>query len=171
MGASTRHTPHLPHRLHRHPREMHEKRMQEANFGQRAADAVSNFAGSWRFIGIYISLTALWCGANVLVYIRHWDPYPYIFYTFSVSVLAILMSSLILLAGNRQDEVDRAHAANAYHHVDEVNAKQDAQLQILNRQLELIERQIETAMQQHQDILSRLAALQKVSGCKDESAV
>src|SRR5262249_37636012 len=127
------------------------------SFGQRAADTVSSFAGSWRFIGIYVGLTVLWCGLNVITIVQHWDPYPYIFYTFSVSVLAILMSSLILLAGNRQSEVDRAHAENAYHHVDEVNAKQDQQLQILRRQIELIQLQIDTAMNQHGEILKQLA--------------
>lgn len=159
------HRPHLGHELerailrHLHPETMHEERAASLTFGQRAADTVSNFAGSWRFIGIYVALTFLWCGLNVLSFVNHWDPYPYIFYTFSVSVLAILMSSLILLAGNRQAEVDRLHAENAYRHVDEVNAKQDQQLQILFHQLELIEQQINSAMEQHTEILTQISSV------------
>jgi uncharacterized membrane protein len=136
--------------------------MQNLTRGQQAADASSGFAGSWTFIFIYVGLTIGWCGFNVLAFVQHWDPYPFIFYTFSVSVLAILMSSLILLAGNRQAEVDRAHAENAYHHVDEVNGKQDEQLEILHRQLELLERQVSMALEQHTEILSRISNVLEV---------
>lgn len=155
-GASLGDQPAVAAKRYKRPMDMHLERSQELTFGQRAADVVSSFAGSWRFISIYMTLTAAWCGLNVLTVIKHWDPYPYIFYTFSVSVLAILMSSLILLAGNRQAEVDRNHAENAYHHIDEVNAKQDDQLQILRRQLDLIQSQIETATRQHTEILDLL---------------
>jgi uncharacterized membrane protein len=148
---------------HRDPVEIHTEREQGKTFGQRSADWTSGFAGSWLFIFIYIGMTLGWCGFNVLAIVRHWDPYPFIFYTFGVSVLAILMSSLILLAGNRQAEIDRAHAENSYHHVDEVNSKQDQQLQILHHQLELMERQISLAMEQHGQILSQLKTLLEVS--------
>jgi uncharacterized membrane protein len=144
---------------HRHPKEIHLERNQGATLGQRAADWTSGSAGSWRFIFIYIGLTLGWCGLNLVAFIQHWDPYPFIFYTFSVSVLAILMSSVILLAGNRQAEVDRAHAENAYHHVDEVNVKQDQQLQILRKQLELLESQVSVAIEQHGEILSELGTI------------
>lgn len=135
-------------RRHRHPSEVDAPR----TFGQRSADVSSRFAGSWRFIFIYLGLTLGWCGLNIATVVRHWDPYPFIFYTFGVSVLAILMSSLILLAGNRQAEVDRAHAENAYHHLDEVNAKQD-------QQIELLDRQVRVALEQHTQILQQLAAI------------
>jgi len=164
------HRPHLGHSLertvlhHRRPDDLQRERQASTTFGQRAADVVSTFAGSWRFIGIYIALTILWCGFNLVSFVKHWDPYPYIFYTFGVSVLAILLSSLILLAGNRQAEVDREHAENAYRHVDEVNAKQDEQLTILSKQLELIERQIQSGMQQHGEILDRLSTV--LSACQ-----
>lgn len=154
-------------RRHRHPAKMHEEF--HATLGQRAADAVSGFTGSWRFIFLYIGLTFAWCGLNIVGAIKHWDPYPFIFYTFSVSVLAILMSSLILLAGNRQAEVDRAHAENAYHHVDEVNTKQDEQLQILHRQVDLLQQQVEYASSQHAEILGRLGDILAACDARPEA--
>jgi uncharacterized membrane protein len=144
---------------HRHPKEIQLERARGSTLGKRAADWTSGFTGSWKFIFIYIGMTVGWCFFNLIAFVQHWDPYPFIFYTFSVSVLAILMSSLILLAGNRQAEVDRAHAENAYHHVDEVNAKQDQQLQILQKQLELLEQQVSSAIEQHGEILSKLSTI------------
>lgn len=139
---------------HRTPQELHDA---PRTFGQRAADACSSATGSWCFIGIYLALTAIWCLGNITVV--HFDPYPYAFYTFSVSVLAILMSSLILLAGNRQSDIDRAHAENAYHHVDEVNAKQDEQLLMLAEQNAL-------SIAQHERLIASLSAI--VDGLNDD---
>ena len=62
------------------------------------------------------------------------------------------MSSLILLAGNRQSDIDRAHAENAYHHVDEVNAKQDEQLVMLAEQNAL-------SIAQHERLIASLTAI------------
>lgn len=132
--------------MSRHPAHLPDER----TFGQRAADRVSSACGSWRFIWGYVALTTIWCGGNIGVW--HFDAYPYQFYTFSVSVLAILMSSLILLAGNRQLETDRLHAENAYHHVDEINTKQDEQLAHLAALLKRGE-------SQHQEILAKLERL------------
>lgn len=129
--------------LHRSPNEMHQD---DRTFGQRAADACSAFCGSWMFIFLYIAFTVVWCVGNIFTW--SFDPYPYQFYTFSVSVLAILMSALLLLAGNRQAEIDRAHAENAYRHVDEVNAKQDQQLLILQGQNEVLVHQNEVLRHQ-----------------------
>jgi uncharacterized membrane protein len=100
-----------------HPAELPDER----TIGERAADVAAAVSGSWRFILAYLGTTAAWMAANAAGLIR-FDPYPFILYTCGVSVLAILMSSLILLADNRKAAVDRAHAENAYHHVEEVLA-------------------------------------------------
>ncbi|MGH9553836.1 MAG: DUF1003 domain-containing protein, partial [Terriglobales bacterium] len=128
----------------------------DRTLAQRAADWAATYAGSWKFIGAFMLLTAVWCGGNMTVI--NFDPYPYPFYTFSVSVLAILMSSLILLSGNRQAEIDRAHAENAYRHVDEVNQKQDEQVQILLQQNDLAEEQHESILSSLDAVLTSLAA-------------
>ena len=98
--------------------------------GQRAADAVSGLFGSWRFIIGYVLATLLWCGGNLVLF--SFDRYPYQFYTFSVSVLAILMSAIILLAQNRQAEKDRARDDLEAREVDELHQMNQTQLEILH---------------------------------------
>lgn len=151
--------PRRPLAPHLDPRIEHERLMHDRTLGQRAADETSAFVGSWTFVGLFVGVTLAWVAVNVISLFHHFDPYPFIFYTFSVSVLAILMSSLILLAGNRQAEVDRAHAENSYHHVDEVNAKQDEQLQILREQNETLQAQNALMLSQHEELLKRLKDL------------
>lgn len=128
---------------HRHPSKLAD----DWTFGQRAADKVGATFGSWGFISAYIALTFVWCGGNIVLW--RFDRYPYQFYTFSVSVLAILMSAIILLAAKRIAEIDRSHAENAYEHITEVNRKQDEQLTIL-------ERQMDTSIEQHERIQQHL---------------
>ena len=113
------------HLGHNHPRHIPDGRTP----GQRAADRTAAIAGSWPFIWSYVLLTFLWILTNLLLW--PFDPYPFILYTMAVSVLAILMSSLILLASNRQSQIDRAHAENAYHQVMELLQLQHNQMEIL----------------------------------------
>jgi uncharacterized membrane protein len=81
---------------HRHPRELTDTR----NFGVRMAAKVANGAGSWKFIISYLVFSALYTvGHQAGVF--HFDPYPYQFYTFLVSVLAILLAQTILLFQNQ----------------------------------------------------------------------
>jgi len=100
------------------------------SFGARLADAVAAGTGSWRFIIGYLTLTFLWCGVNLFASFA-WDKYPFIFYTFSVSVLAILMSAVILLSQNRQAQRDRARDDLEAGEVHRLMAINEQQLQIL----------------------------------------
>lgn len=133
--------------MSRHPAHLPDER----TFGQRMADRVSTASGSWPFIGGYLLITGAWMVANAAGLVR-FDPYPFIAYTCGVSVLAILMSSVILLAGNRQADVDRRHAEAAFAHVDEINLKQDQQLLHLESLLKRGDRQ-------HREILAKLETL------------
>ena len=117
------------------------------SLGERAADTAAAAAGSWRFIWAYIALTVLWCAGNVVLWT--FDRYPYQAYTFAVSVLAILMSSLILLAGNRQATIDRAHAERSFAHTDEL-------LDLQHQQMLILQDQSATMIAQHSDIIARL---------------
>jgi len=124
----------------KHPTELHDSITAHRTTGEAAADIAAAAAGSWQFIWAYVALTLIWVAANLLL--LRFDPYPFIFYTFSVSVLAILMSALILLAGNRQAQIDRAHAENAYHQIQEIDDLQTEQLILLglqHDQLDLLE--------------------------------
>lgn len=116
------------------PLQFHQTHKNERTVGERCADVVASFTGSWKFILGYIGFTVLWIVYNTVRFLHHFDPFPFIFYTFSVSVLAILMSAIILLSQNRQADIDRAHAENSYRHVDDINVKQDKQLKQLTNQ-------------------------------------
>jgi uncharacterized membrane protein len=113
-------------RPHLHPanRARHDNR----STGQRAADTVSGFMGSWRFIGLQTVLIVLWIAANAIALAAHWDPYPFVLLNLLFSVQAAYASPLILLAQNRQTEHDRMRAEADY----AVTAEIYAELQALH---------------------------------------
>ena len=82
--------------------------------GERIADRVSGFLGSWRFIALQTVIVALWVASNVLL-LTHFDPYPFIFLNLAFSTQAAYAAPLILLASNRSATRDRMtleHAAS-----------------------------------------------------------
>jgi uncharacterized membrane protein len=79
-------------------------------FGQRLADSVANGMGSWRFIIIQSIIVLVWMGLNVVAIIKHWDPYPYILLNLLFSTQAAYAAPIIMMAQNRQNQRDRAHA-------------------------------------------------------------
>ena len=97
---------------HRHPANI--ARRDRADLSSRAADAVSSFMGSWRFLGIQTLLILSWLVLNIIGMIAHWDPYPFILLNLLFSVQAAYASPLILLAQNQQAEHDRISAEHDY---------------------------------------------------------
>lgn len=136
----------------RHPREIHDAR----TFGQRTADRAAATIGSWPFLIVQSGLMVAWMAYNGFLathlHLLVIDPFPWILLNLALSTQAGIAGPLILLSGNRQAEIDRAHAENAYHHVDLIDQKQDAQLQCLAAQDVVMERQ-------HDEQLERLAAI------------
>lgn len=115
---------------HRHPMDL--DHMSAHTLGTRAAGWVATGAGSWAFIIAYLIFTAAYTlGHRIGVF--HFDPYPYQFYTFLVSVLAILLAQIILLFQNRQAELETKIAHNAYNQVSEIDSMQKTQLRILEQ--------------------------------------
>jgi uncharacterized membrane protein len=103
-----------------------EKRL---TFGQRLADRVAAFGGSWTFIIIFAAVLLAWVLVNTLILARHsdaFDPYPYILLNLFLSMLAAVQAPVILMSQNRQGVKDRLDAAHDY----EVNLK--AELEILS---------------------------------------
>lgn len=96
----------------RHPANI--ARWHHRNGGQRAADRVTGFMGSWRFIGIQTAVIVLWIVLNTLAIALRWDPYPWILLNLVFSTQAAYASPLILLAQNRQAEHDRVTAEHDY---------------------------------------------------------
>ena len=94
--------------VHRHPANI--ARYDHADRAGRLADRVTTLMGSWRFLGWQTALIGCWVAANGLAVALRWDPYPFVLLNLVFSVQAAYASPLILLAGNRSAEHDRARA-------------------------------------------------------------
>lgn len=109
--------------------------------GQRAADAVTAFGGSWLFVGLFAAVMLLWVGVNgLLLAVRGqtFDPYPFILLNLFLSMLAAVQAPIILMSQNRQSEKDRLTAGHDY----EINLKAELEIMLLHDKLDqLRERQ------------------------------
>ena len=95
--------------------------------GQRAADAIAKFAGSWAFIFSFTGGLVLWMVVNVLLAARAFDPYPFILLNLVLSCIAAIQAPLIMMSQNRQEEKDRRRAENDY----KVNLKTEIMIEDL----------------------------------------
>lgn len=96
-------------------------------FGQRAADKIAKFAGSWAFIFSFSALLILWMVGNVILAKRAFDPYPFILLNLVLSCVAALQAPLIMMSQNRQEEKDRRRAESDY----KVNLKTEIMIEDL----------------------------------------
>ena len=87
---------------------------EKSTLGQRAADAVARFAGSWAFIFSFIAVMVLWMAGNVLLASRAFDAYPFILLNLVLSCIAAVQAQLIMMSQNRQEAKDRQRAENDY---------------------------------------------------------
>ncbi len=106
------------------------------SLGQRAADAVAAFGGSWTFIGLFAATLVAWVGLNsfVLATGRSFDPYPYILLNLFLSMLAAIQAPIILMSQNRQAQKDRLAAEHDY----EVNLKAELEIMLLHEKMDLL---------------------------------
>ena len=95
--------------------------------GQRAADRIAKFAGSWAFIFSFTAVLILWMVGNVLLAKRAFDPYPFILLNLVLSCVAAIQAPLIMISQNRQEEKDRRRAENDY----KVNLKTEIMIEDL----------------------------------------
>ena len=95
--------------------------------GQRAADAIAKFAGSWAFIFSFTGVLILWMAVNVLLVAKAFDPYPFILLNLVLSCVAAIQAPLIMMSQNRQEEKDRCRAENDY----KVNLKTEIMIEDL----------------------------------------
>jgi uncharacterized membrane protein len=108
-----------------------------ATAGQRAADAVATFGGSWTFVGIFVAVLVLWIALNALLLSTaktSFDPYPYILLNLVLSMLAAIQAPVILMSQNRQNEKDRNSAAHDY----EINLKAELEIMLLHEKMDLL---------------------------------
>lgn len=117
-------------------RDINQAYLDDRTFGQRMADRIATFGGSWRFIGLFALFLAVWMTLNSLVLARHgaWDRYPYILLNLILSTLAALQAPVIMMSQNRQAERDRLNAANDY----EVNLKAEVEIRGLHDKLDAL---------------------------------
>ena len=88
---------------------------EKPTFGQRAADAVARFAGSWAFIFSFVAVMVIWMVLNILLATKAFDAYPFILLNLVLSCIAAVQAPLIMMSQNRQEAKDRARAENDYH--------------------------------------------------------
>ena len=118
-------------RANRHPNEVIEK---DATFGERVADAVAGFGGSWTFIIMFSVVLALYMTLDAVLGKRAWDPYPYILLNLFLNMLAALQVAIIMMSQNRQDTKDRLRGELDY----DVYRRAEGEIQGLARKLNLI---------------------------------
>ena len=120
--------------------------------GQRAADAIAKFAGSWAFIFAFTGVLILWMVINTILASNAFDPYPFILLNLVLSCVAAIQAPLIMMSQNRQEEKDRRRAENDYR----VNLKTEIMIEDLYDKVNAI--------------LARQTALEKQLTEKGESA-
>jgi uncharacterized membrane protein len=106
-------------------------------FGQRLADKVAGFGGSWTFISIFALVLIIWILLNSFILIRYnksFDPYPYILLNLFLSMLAAIQAPIILMSQNRQAYKDRLSAEHDY----EVNLKAEFEIMALHEKIDLL---------------------------------
>ena len=122
--------------------------------GQRAADTIAKFAGSWAFIFSFTGVLVLWMVVNVILAAKAFDPYPFILLNLVLSCVAAIQAPLIMMSQNRQEEKDRQRAENDY----KVNLKTEILIEdlydkvnaILAKQLEM-ERQLQAESKKYEE--------------------
>lgn len=92
----------------------HEKHAQSRTIGERVSDIVAATMGSWKFIIIQTTFIIIWITLNVVGWMFHWDPYPFILLNLVFSTQAFYAAPIIMMSQNRQADRDREQAQNDY---------------------------------------------------------
>ena len=104
-----------------------EKEREKYTLGQRAADSIAKFAGSWAFIFSFTGVLIFWMVINTVLAAKAFDPYPFILLNLVLSCVAAIQAPLIMMSQNRQEEKDRRRAENDY----KVNLKTEIMIEDL----------------------------------------
>ena len=107
-----------------------------ATLGERAADAVASFGGSWTFIGLFAVILLVWVSINsiALFHVKTFDPYPFILLNLFLSMLAAVQAPIVLMSQNRQAQKDRLSAEHDY----EVNLKAELEIMLLHEKVDTL---------------------------------
>jgi uncharacterized membrane protein len=103
------------------------------NFGDRLADKIATFGGSWKFIIIFLAILLIWILVNAwLLLSKPFDPYPFILLNLILSCIAAIQAPVIMMSQNRQEAKDRLRAENDY----VVNLKSELEIRLLNEKID-----------------------------------
>ena len=123
-------------RANRNPNEIIE---QQATFGERIADIVAGFGGSWTFIIIFAATISVYAAINILLGNKAWDPYPFILLNLFLSLLAAIQAPVIMMSQNRQDTKDRVRGELDF----QVNKRAASEIQGLARKLNMLDEKVD----------------------------
>src|SRR5437660_1368820 len=118
-------------RANRNPNELIEEK---AAFGERIADSVAGFGGSWTFILTFLTILVVYTTVNIILRKSAWDPYPFILLNLFLSMLAAIQAPVIMMSQNRQDTKDRLRSELDF----DVNRRAASDIQGLSRKLNLL---------------------------------
>ncbi|HQR31337.1 MAG TPA: DUF1003 domain-containing protein [Blastocatellia bacterium] len=153
---------------HRHiSRDVISEFDEQLTFGQRVADHVASFGGSWTFIFLFLGFLVAWMLFNTFVLMqRAYDPYPYILLNLILSCIAALQAPVIMMSQNRMAAKDREQATHDY----EVNIKAELEILQLHEQLtELRERDWITLIEMQQKQIELLERLLSEADAKQQA--
>ena len=124
-----------------------EKHREKLNFGQKVADNLAVGMGSWKFIISQTVFVFLWIILNLVAYVNHWDPYPFILLNLLFSTQAAYAAPIIMMSQNRQAERDRYQATEDYktnlEAKKEIEELQVALARIEDEKLDMIEKKLD----------------------------
>ncbi|MCL4425091.1 MAG: DUF1003 domain-containing protein [Firmicutes bacterium] len=132
---------HLPRYEHKHPpiRNVNQLADERMTLGDRVADTVTRFIGSWGFLLIQSALLIAWITMNILAWVRHWDPYPFILLNLILSFQAAYTAPVIMMSQNRQATKDRLMAEHDY----QINLKAEEEVKAILEHLDYQSRILE----------------------------
>jgi uncharacterized membrane protein len=107
---------------------------EQATFGNRIADSVARFGGSWSFIILFGIVLVVYSSINIFLGNRAWDPYPFILLNLFLSMLAAIQAPVIMMSQNRQDTKDRLRSELDF----DVNVRAESEIQSLSKRLSMM---------------------------------
>ena len=102
--------------------------------GERMADKIADFGGSWTFIIIFFSILLVWMATNVALMSHAFDPFPFILLNLVLSCLAAIQAPIIMMSQNRQESKDRKRSEKDF----KINLKAELELQLLHEKIDHI---------------------------------
>jgi uncharacterized membrane protein len=151
----------VQNRMARNANELIEER---STFGQRLADSVARFGGSWSFIILFAMALVTYSGINVSLHNRAWDPYPFILLNLFLSMLAAIQAPVIMMSQNRQDIKDRLRSELDF----DVNRRAEVEIKSLTHQLRILIDKVEDVEELAREAAGRKAGAEGCGGAGEE---